>query len=83
MENKTDVDAAPVDAVVMPRIEPQPRNGKPFRIAFVNRGDEYWYNERLAYKHGRGPMLISWKCPFGVNGEPVLVDGVWRWRRVA
>lgn len=83
MDSKKDVDAAPVDAVVMPRLEPQPRNGKPFRISFVNRGDEYWYNERLAWRHGYGPMLISWKCPFGVKGEPVFVDGEWRWRRAA
>lgn len=64
------------------RIDPQPRNGKPFRIAFTNRGDEYWYNERLGWNTLRtNKMLFSWKCPFGADGEPVLVDGVWYWRK--
>lgn len=68
------------DAIV---ITPAPRNGRPFRIAFVNRGPEYWYNERLGYRRGRGPMLFEWKCPFGVNGEPKLIDGVWHWARIS
>lgn len=63
------------------RIEPQPRCGRPVRIAFSNRGPEYWYNERVAWRHGNGnQMLFEWKCPLGVNGEPVLVDGVWYWK---
>ena len=71
-----------MDDTPAPVLEPQPRNGKPFRIHFVNRGDEYWYNERMGFRRGHGPMLISWKCPFGVDGEPVLVGGEWRWQRV-
>lgn len=65
----------------MQLITPQPRNGPPFRINFVNRGREYWYNERLAYRRGFGPMLFEWKCPFGVNGYPKLIDGLWYWVR--
>jgi hypothetical protein len=63
------------------RIEPQP-DMKPFQIDFQNRGPEYWYNERRLYRErGRGPMFISWKCPFGADGEPTFVDGAWYWKR--
>lgn len=62
-------------------LSPQPKNGPPVRINFSNRGPEYWYNERLGWKRGHGPMLFEWKCPFGVDGEPVRVDGKWYWKR--
>lgn len=61
------------------RIEPQP-DMMPFRISFSNRGPEYWYNERRRFRQcGRGPMLMSWKCPFGEAGKPVRIDGVFYW----
>ncbi len=63
-------------------IEPQPRKGTPFRIAFQNRGPEYWYNENSGWPRC-GRMLFEWKCPFGVNGEPVFVDGKWYWRETS
>lgn len=78
IEQSQDVNRASVDRLV---ITPQPLNGKPFRIKFINRGPEYWFNESIGYRHGRGPMLFKWKCPFGVNGEPKLIDGVWYWVR--
>jgi hypothetical protein len=28
-------------------------------------------------------MLIEWKCPFGLNGEPKLIDGKWWWIKSA
>lgn len=63
-------------------MKPQPRNGPPFRIAFVNRGPEYWYNERLAWsRHGNPPMLFEWKCPFGKVGKPVFLNGAWYWEK--
>jgi hypothetical protein len=62
------------------KIEPQPKRGAPFRISFSNRSPAYWYNEQLSWPRGNH-MLFEWKCPFGVNGEPVLVDGTWYWRR--
>ena len=62
-------------------LSPQPRNGKPFRIAFANRGPEWWYNERLGWPRHTNRMLVSWRCPFGADGEPVRVYGVWYWRR--
>lgn len=63
----------------MIRMEPQPRNGPPVRIAFTNRGQQYWYNERIGFRRGRGSMLFEWKCPFGLDGKPTLVEGVWYW----
>jgi hypothetical protein len=62
-------------------IIPAPLNGKPFRINFVNRGREYWYNENASMKISGSPMLFEWKCPFGIHGEPELIDGVWFWLR--
>ena len=82
VEVKTAVQYEIMLADIQP-IEPQP-DIKPFRIAFRNRGDEWWYNERRQFrKNGRGPMLMDWKCPFGVDGEPVLIDGKWFWQKVA
>jgi hypothetical protein len=61
-------------------IDPQPQCGRPFRINFQNRGPEYWYNERRAYRdRQRGPMLFEWKCPFGQHGTPELINGLWYW----
>ena len=65
------------------RIEPQP-DMMPFRVHFANRGDEWWYNERRHFRQTGNPqhgMLKSWKCPFGVNGKPVCVDGIFYWQR--
>lgn len=64
----------------MIRIEPQPKRGKPFRIAFQNRGPEWWYNECFGWPQNQERMLFSWKCPLGEKGEPVLIDGVWYWK---
>lgn len=65
-------------------MEPQPKCGAPFRIHFTNRGPEYWYNERRAYRdRRRGDMLFEWKCPFGSAGRPQYLDGVWYWVRDA
>lgn len=61
-------------------LEPQPANGPPFRIAFTNRGPEYWYNERLGWPRRTNKMLFEWRCPTGQNTyEPKRVDGVWVW----
>lgn len=65
-------------------LSPQPKHGKPYRIDFVNRGPEYWYQERTAYiqsRGRRGPMFMSWRCPYGADGEPELVDGIWVWKQ--
>lgn len=61
-------------------IEPQPKNGKPFRFAegTQGQGKDIWFNERIGYRNGHGPMLFSWKCPI-VGGEPRLIDGKWFW----
>lgn len=63
----------------MQLIHPQPKKGKPFRIAFINRGDEYWYNENSAFPRRSGRMLFVWRCPYGVRGEPRLIDNLWYW----
>ena len=67
-----------VDRVV---ITPQPRNGRPFRFAEGTQGqrDGDWWNENLGWRHFRGPLLFHWQCPFGKDGEPQLIDGVWYW----
>lgn len=62
-------------------LEPQPLNGKPFRLHFANRGPGWWYNERLGYPRYTNKMLISWKCPFGADGEPIRIGDTWYWKR--
>ena len=71
-----------VDRVV---ITPQPRNGRPFRFAEGTQGqrDGDWWNENLGHRHGRGPMLFHWRCPFGKYGEPRLIDDIWYWVNTA
>ena len=60
-------------------LNPQPRMGAPFRIAFANRGPEYWYNERVGWAQGGNQMLFEWKCPLGPHGKPVWIGGMWYW----
>ncbi len=64
------------------RIEPQPLNGRPFRIASLTIEPDVWFNEHIRWPW-TGRMLFMWKCPLGPDAEPVRVDGVWYWRRVA
>lgn len=64
-------------------LSPQPRLGKPYRMNFANRGPEWWFQESVTYRESRGRrgnMFVSWKCPYGVDGEPVNIDGVWFWQ---
>lgn len=63
----------------MEALKPQPKNGPPFQVQGADPRD--WFNERLHYPRGPGPMLFSWRCPFGVNGKPVRVEGVWYWSK--
>lgn len=62
-------------------ITPQPRNGRPFRFeeGTKGQGEGDWFNENIGYRHGRGPMLFRWRCPFGKDGEPQLIDNIWYW----
>lgn len=59
-------------------IKPQPRNGPPFQFD-SGHNPAHWFNENVGYRFGRLPMLFRWACPFGENGEPRLIDGVWYW----
>lgn len=58
-------------------LHPQPRNGPPFQLNGSDPRD--WFNENLGFRRGRLPMLFSWRCPFGIDGEPKKIDGVWCW----
>jgi hypothetical protein len=61
------------------KIEPQPC-GKLQKISLMSEcGNEYWVE---IVRAPGAAYLRLWECPFGDHGEPVLIDGIWRWRLI-
>ena len=60
-------------------MHPQPKCGRPFRISGCL--DKLWFNETRRYRDNPkvGLELYRWTCPFGDEGHPEQIDGVWYW----